>query len=640
MYFYVRCDFSIFAPKIKRKCTSVDTILGIHRVPYSIAYPRQMEKTKAKIKQRVALYIRVSTDEQAEKYGIDLQKSALLALINSKPNDFVLAGERYIYIDDGVSGTVHLDERSEFSRLKEDILMSPPDERPFDVVAVYKIDRFARQLKILLDVIEFFEAYDVQFVSANESIDTSTPFGKAMLGIVGIIAELERDTIVQRTKDGRWEAFEKGVVLGNSAPYGYTKDDYKRYAELAEEADVVRQIFRMFVEEDESVDAIARHLLAHKVLSPVVSAIHHKKRKGDVRKKNSNYFWGAGTVRRILGDEIYIGRIYGNKSQKGKPTEKSERRLSKTVAPLVVDPLTFEKAQRLLAQSKHQRRVAKDGHIYLLSGLLKCDCCYNPEADGSTGRVGWHGEVKDLKKSGTRTHYYKCGRKNKSKTTTLCKSIPLRADELENYLVEYSRKLLANPVEVFEHQKRLQSRLKTIEHLRDKDKRLLDLILAVPHKKGRLREQHEAGLLSTTALKEGAKKADEDLERYKKERDEVQMQIAQHTLSKGYIKALDLFSEKYRTALEKGFADRDTLYSILHELIEEVVIYTRPLKKGDPKIAGRKKDDQQIPYRIHIKLKLPSDILNRVGKQEVYFTETIEPKSNPSSGKKSASGAR
>lgn len=598
-----------------------------------------MEKTKATTKQRVALYIRVSTEEQAEKYGIDLQRNALVSLINSKPNDFVLAGEKYIYIDDGVSGTVKLGERPAFSRLQEDILMSPEGERPFDVVAVYKIDRFARQLKILLDVIGFFEEYEVQFISANESIDTSTPFGKAMLGIVGIIAELERDTIVQRTKDGRWEAFEKGVVLGNGAPYGYTKDEQKRYAELKEEADTVREIFRMFVEEGESVDGIARHLLEHKVLSPVVSAIHHKKRKGGIRKKNELHFWGAGTVRRILGDEIYIGRIYGNKSQKGKPTDKKERKLSTTPAPLVVDVLTFEKAQRLLATSKHQRRSAKDGHIYLLSGLLKCDCCYNPQTDGETGRVGWHGEVKDLKRSGGRTHYYKCGRKNKSKTTTLCNALPLPAEELENYIIEYSRNLLANPVAVFEHQKRLQSRLKTIEHLRQKDKRLLDLITAIPEKRKLLGEQHSIGFLKTPALKEAVRKVEEDYERYKKERDEVQMQIAQHTVSKGYIRAFDLFSDKYRAALEEGFADHNALYTILHELIEEIVVYTRPVRKGDP-IAGRKKDDQQIPHRIHIKLKLPSDILNRVGKQEVYLTETVEPKSKGSSGKKSISGGR
>jgi site-specific DNA recombinase len=160
-----------------------------------------MEKTEEKTKMRVALYIRVSTDEQVEKYGIDLQISALKGLILSKPNDFSLA-ENHIYIDEGISGTINIDDRPAFGRLKEDILMAPEGEMPFDIVAVYKIDRFARQLKILLDVIELFQTYKIQFISANESIDTSTPFGKAMLGIVGVIAELERDTIIQKISPG------------------------------------------------------------------------------------------------------------------------------------------------------------------------------------------------------------------------------------------------------------------------------------------------------------------------------------------------------------------------------------------------------------------------------------------------------
>lgn len=599
-----------------------------------------MRETKAKNKLRVALYIRVSTDEQADKYGSDLQRSALVALVNSKPNDFVLAGEPYIYLDEGVSGTVMLDERPEFSRLKEDILMAPEGERPFDAVAVYKIDRFARRLKILLDVIDFFDEYGVQFISANESIDTSTPFGKAMLGIVGIIAELERDTIIKRTRDGIWEAFDEGVALGNAAPYGYTKDERKRYAELPAEADIVRQIFSMFVDDGMSIDAIAKYLYEHKIYSPVVSSIHHKKRKGNVRKKNDPYFWTLGTVRRILSEEIYVGRIYGNKTKGGKPTDKSERRLSKTPAPLVVDLLTFERAQRILASSLHRQRKSKDDHVYILGGLLKCDCCYDLEKDADNGRVGWHGEVKDLKRSGGRTHYYKCGRKNQSKTTRLCNSLPLSADELEKYVVDYSRKLLSNPVAVFSHQKQLQSRLKTIEHLRNKDKRLLDLITAIPKRRKLLSQQHEMGLIKTPALKEAMVRTDDDYERYKTERNEVQVQIAQHTLSKGYIKALGIFSEKYRTALDAAFSDRNTLRSVLHGLIEEIVVYTRPVQEKDL-IAGRKKHGQQIPHRIHIKLKLPSDILSRIGNQGEYLTDKeIDPASKGSSGSKSIARGR
>lgn len=99
-----------------------------------------MEEIKRK--KKVALYIRVSTDEQADMYGIDLQRNALMGLIASKGNEYEFAGEEYVYIDEGVSGTLDPYERDAFPKLIEDITLT--DEKPFDIVAVYKIDRFAR----------------------------------------------------------------------------------------------------------------------------------------------------------------------------------------------------------------------------------------------------------------------------------------------------------------------------------------------------------------------------------------------------------------------------------------------------------------------------------------------------------------
>lgn len=599
-----------------------------------------MKEDSPKEMKKVALYIRVSTDEQAEKYGVELQRTALESLIRSKPDSFVFAGDNYVYIDNGVSGTLKIEDRPAFARLKEDLAFAPEDDRPFDLVAVYKIDRFARQLKILLDVIELLDDHNVQFVSANESIDTSTPFGKAMLGIIGIIAELERDTIVKRTSDGRWEAFEQGVVLGNSAPYGYTKDEFKRYKILETEAEVVRETFRLFVEDRWTVDRIAKHLFERKILSPVASSLYFKKRKGEIKKKNEMHFWTPGAVRRLLDDEIYIGKIYGNKSKKGKLTPKGERRLSSTPSPFIVDVRTFGKAQQLLGQAKHTKQSARDGHIYLLSGLLKCDCCFDSKIDGPLERIGWHGERRNVK--GQWQYYYKCGRKNLSKTSTLCRSIPIHSQEIEDYIVDYAKKLLESPVAVFEYQKNLQSSLTTVEHLQKQDKNLVDLISAIPHSKNRLSEQHVEGLLGLNKLKEKLQELEKRNKRLEQQRGEIQMQLSQHALSKGYIDALDLFSKKYSKVLDKKFDDRAALAVILRTLIEEVVIYTRPTKKTDP-IAGRKKENQEIPNRIHIKLKLPSDILHEIAPEAVTSVERYGfdgEDSTPSSGSKSIGGAR
>ena len=141
--------------------------------------------------------------------------------------------------------------------MKEDIENAPEGEKPFDIIAVYRIDRFARKLKILLEVIEYFEAHNIQFISSSESIDTSTPFGKAMLGIIGVIAELERETTKARTQAGKVQAIEQGVYMGAQAPYGYEKDKDKRLQILEPEAKIVREIFELFVTEKKNTQQIA-----------------------------------------------------------------------------------------------------------------------------------------------------------------------------------------------------------------------------------------------------------------------------------------------------------------------------------------------------------------------------------------------
>ena len=143
---------------------------------------------------KVALYLRVSSEEQVEKYGLELQKECLVNYIKSK--GVIMSGPRMgeplyqvikeEYIDDDVSGTIPHLERPAFAKMMEDYSYADEDDKPFELVAVYKIDRLARRLKILLDITTLFDSIGLQFASATESIDTSTPFGQAMLGILGL----------------------------------------------------------------------------------------------------------------------------------------------------------------------------------------------------------------------------------------------------------------------------------------------------------------------------------------------------------------------------------------------------------------------------------------------------------------------
>jgi DNA invertase Pin-like site-specific DNA recombinase len=112
-----------------------------------------------------------------------------------------------IYVDNGVSGKK--DSRPQLNRMMQDA-----HERKFDVVVVWRFDRFARSVSHLLRALETFNALGVQFVSLSEQVDTSTPMGKMVFTVLGAVAELERNLIVERVRAGLRHARTKGKRLG------------------------------------------------------------------------------------------------------------------------------------------------------------------------------------------------------------------------------------------------------------------------------------------------------------------------------------------------------------------------------------------------------------------------------------------
>lgn len=112
-----------------------------------------------------------------------------------------------IYVDNGVSG-------KKDSRPKLNKMMQDAHERKFDVVVVWRFDRFARSVSHLLRALETFNAQGIQFVSLSGQVDTSTPTGKMVFTVLGAVAELERNLIVERVRAGLRSAKAKGKRLG------------------------------------------------------------------------------------------------------------------------------------------------------------------------------------------------------------------------------------------------------------------------------------------------------------------------------------------------------------------------------------------------------------------------------------------
>ncbi len=147
---------------------------------------------------RVAIYCRVSTsDQSSESQLLDLRRYV-------RERGWHIFKE---YTDNGISGTKD-------SRPALDELMDDGRKRKFDVVLVWRFDRFARSTKHLILAMETFRNLVIDFVSYQENIDTSSPLGSAIFTIISAVAQLERDIIAERVKAGLRRAKENGKKLG------------------------------------------------------------------------------------------------------------------------------------------------------------------------------------------------------------------------------------------------------------------------------------------------------------------------------------------------------------------------------------------------------------------------------------------
>jgi DNA invertase Pin-like site-specific DNA recombinase len=193
---------------------------------------------------RMAVYARVSTTNHGQ--DVTLQTRDLEQFAQARGWQMVDA-----YIDAGVSGTK--DSRPELNRL-----MADAHKRRFDVVAVWRFDRFARSVSHLLRALETFNALGIAFVSLSEQMDTTTPAGKMVFTVLGAVAELERSLIVERVRAGLRNARAKGKTLGrprlsvDAARIGRLRAQGRSIREIADELGYSRSLVHKTLANGES----------------------------------------------------------------------------------------------------------------------------------------------------------------------------------------------------------------------------------------------------------------------------------------------------------------------------------------------------------------------------------------------------
>lgn len=278
-------------------------------------------------------YVRVSTENQLENYSIEEQTDRLKAYCKAKGLTLLKT-----YTDGGFSGGNT--NRPALRQLLQDIKATP-----VTAVVVYKLDRLSRSQKDTLTLIEDeFLKHNIDFISINENFDTSSPFGRAMIGILSIFAQLEKDQITERFLMGRIGRGKAGYFHGGgNAPFGY---HYKNGLLMVDEyASIqVREVFDQFLS-GKSINAICRGM---------------SDRYGGA--------WSAGKVRNILINSIYIGKVkFSGVEYDGRHN------------PIVTTDV-FETARSLLASETRENTKSSAQKTpfrasYLLSGLIYCAHC-------------------------------------------------------------------------------------------------------------------------------------------------------------------------------------------------------------------------------------------------------------------------
>lgn len=289
------------------------------------------------VKPVVAKYIRVSTDKQREEgFSIDIQKERLDAYSRSMFAD----AEYHEYVDDGYSG-------GSLARPRMQELINDVKTKKVTHVVVMKLDRLSRSQKDTLYLIEdVFLPNNVAFISMNESFNTATPFGRAVVGILSVFAQLERENIFERTRSGMQKRVGMGYWPGGGrVPFGYDYDQNKGILVPNKDADTVRKIYALYIE-GYSLQCIAD-----------MFGLKYEKLAQQIITRKSN-----------TGCIVYNGVEYQGRHE------------------AIVSLETYEKAMVIMAERASKRFVSVTEH--LLTGLVYCGVCGSKMRYQKWGKAG------------------------------------------------------------------------------------------------------------------------------------------------------------------------------------------------------------------------------------------------------------
>jgi len=297
-----------------------------------------------------AIYARVSTEDQAERYGLAGQLHELRAAAAAR--GYVIPSGME-FVDDGHSGATI--DRPALHRLRE-----VAKARAVDVILVHDPDRLSRRLAHQLVLLEDLEraGVRVEFLSVER---TDGAEGRLLLNVRGAIAEYEREKIKDRTLRGKREKARRGLVVGGPVPFGYRLDAGSAggLAIREDQAAIVRLLYAGLVDAGRSIRGLVLELRASGI-PPARGAA-----------------WSKTSVRRLLTDPLYRGQAYFNRRARTGSSRRwrPEADWIVVAVPAIVTADLWARAAARLADNKTAAAGRPASRVYLLRGLLRCGSC-------------------------------------------------------------------------------------------------------------------------------------------------------------------------------------------------------------------------------------------------------------------------
>ena len=296
------------------------------------------------------------------------------------------SGNLSVYQDRGYSGKNT--ERPDFQRLLRDIQAGKISK-----VYVYRLDRFSRSVADFGRLWEVLQEHHVEFVSVSENFDTTTPMGRAMLHIIMVFAQLERETTAERVKDNYYRRAQLGAWPGGPAPFGYSVGrangaDGRSIPTLVPSdcADHVIRIFNEYAMEGASLGSVAKKLNEEGVPSPkrgtwdnvALSRLLHNPTYVMADEQVYLHYKGLGcivTVPKESFDGVHGVLLVGKRDKsKKKYTDVREHSVSVLNSIGIVPADVWLACQNKLQKNQQIGNSGKGTHTWL-SGLLKCAKC-------------------------------------------------------------------------------------------------------------------------------------------------------------------------------------------------------------------------------------------------------------------------